>query len=73
MSTDGGTVVTIQGWNFGNRSNRIDEVTYGVDGAGYTATDCVISAPDTAIECLTLPAVGRDLGWRVRTWRVVEG
>ena len=46
--TSGGTSITISGSNFGPKDGEVDGglvVTYGSDGTGYNALNCVVSMP----------------------------
>ena len=66
-TTKGGTNITIAGSNFGPPDGETDGnlvVTYGADGTGYNATNCVVKDQDE-IECRTQPGVGKDLKWKV--------
>ena len=72
VPTNGNTVVTILGRNFGKKNPGGDAVSvsaYYVSNDDltrvYTATDCSVVEPYYKIQCKTVPGVGKDLKWSV--------
>ena len=74
-STQGGSVVTLEGSDFGPATptgGRMAQfgATYGVSGASkadwYTGASCAVTVPHRTITCLTAVGTGSGFSWVVR-------
>ena len=63
-STDGGAAVVLTGRYF-SVAKFLGAVTYGATGVEFSASNCTVTTPHTAITCNTVPGTGRYLRWAV--------
>jgi len=63
--TRGGQLINIYGTNFGPLGTPFD-VTYGIDGMEYVASNCSMVTAHSKISCITIDGAGSRLTFRVR-------
>jgi hypothetical protein len=63
-STEGKQTIVITGRYFSTNS-FLGKITYGPSGNEYTASNCNVTTPHTAITCTTVPGTGRKLIWSI--------
>jgi len=63
-STEGKQSIVITGRYFSTNA-FLGKISYGPSGNEYTATNCNVTTPHTAITCSTVPGTGRKLIWSI--------
>jgi hypothetical protein len=61
MPTVGGTIVTVNGTNFGPLAFDPVNATYGVIGTEYAATSCVVTVGHVTMRCYSVTGIGARL------------